>query len=87
MANIRYFNLKSLTNVKLNNFDIKTNVRRVFDPQNADWANYGSIASARSNFPKHVLGAGRGGGFLKNGIDLGTLPGGSVDTIDYGSIA
>lgn len=87
MANIRYFNLKSLTNVKLNNFDAKTNVRRVFDPQNADWANYGSIASARSNFPKHVLGAGRRGGFLKNGIDLGTLPGGSVDTIDYGSIA
>jgi len=87
MANIRFFNLKSLTNVKLNNFDQKTNVRRVFDPQNADWANYGSIASARSNFPKHVLGAGRRGGFLKNGIDLGTLPGGSVDTIDYGSIA
>ena len=58
MANIRYFNLKSLTNVKLNNFDAKTNVRRVFDPQNADWANYGSIASATSSFPKHVLGAG-----------------------------
>jgi hypothetical protein len=87
MANIRYFNLKSLTNVKLNNLDAKTNVRRVFDPLASSLANWGSIATAASNFPNHVLGAGRRGAFLSKGFDLGTLPGGSVDTMDYGSIA
>tara|TARA_B100000470_G_C19674018_1_gene338886 strand:+ start:93 stop:353 length:261 start_codon:yes stop_codon:yes gene_type:complete len=86
MANIRYFNLKSLTNVKLSNMDPKTNVRRVFDPQNADWANYGNL-TATSSFPKHVLGAGRRGAFLGKGFDLGVITSGSVDTIDYGSIA
>ena len=32
MANMRYFNLKALDNVRVSNLDPNVNVRRVFDP-------------------------------------------------------
>ena len=86
MANMRYFNLKALNNVKLSNFDPKTNVRRVFDPINSDWSNHGDLNAATS-LPKHVLGAGKRGSFISTGFHMGSIATASVDDIDYGSIA
>jgi hypothetical protein len=55
MANIRYFNLKALNNVKIKNFEIKSNVRKVFDPGNG-FTNFGILTEGNSNFPsKHKL--------------------------------
>ena len=58
MANMRYFNLKALNNVRVRNLDINVNVRRVFDPMHTDLANYGSVTEANSNFPQHNHSAG-----------------------------
>ena len=91
MANMRYFNLKALDNVRVSNLDVNSNVRRVFDPMHNDLANYGSVTEANSNFPQHNLGAGESGiGFLGTFMDLGSV----ADTVrsdgnnyDYGTIA
>ena len=91
MANMRYFNLKALDNVRVSNLDVNINVRRVFDPFHNDLANYGSVTEANSNFPQHNLGAGEAGiGFLGTFMDLGSV----ADTVrfdgdnyDYGTIA
>ena len=93
MANMRYFNLKALDNVKVRNLDVNVNVRRVFDPMHTDLNNYGSVTEANSNFPQHNHGAGEAGmasGFLTNFMDYGSV----ADTVrfdggnyDYGTIA
>lgn len=87
---MRYFNLKSLKNVRVNNIDPNVNVRRVFDPFHADLSNLGSVTEGNSNFPRHNYGAGNGGTFLTNFVDLGSV----ADTVlasggnyDYGTIA
>ena len=64
MANMRYFNLKALDNVRVNNLDINSNVRRVFDPMHSSLSNWGSVTEANSNFPQHNFGAGNRGSFL-----------------------
>ncbi len=86
MANIRYFNLKALNNVKIKNFEIKSNVRKVFDPGNG-FTNFGILTEGNSNFPQHVHGAGVQGTMLTNSFDMGGIAVASVDTIDWGSIA
>ena len=86
MANIRYFNLKALNNVKIKNFEIKSNVRKVFDPGNG-FTNFGILTEGNSNFPQHVHGAGVQGTMLTNSFDMGAIATASVDTIDWGSIA
>ncbi len=86
MANIRYFNLKALNNVKIKNFEIKSNVRKVFDPGNG-FTNFGILTEGNSNFPQHVHGAGVQGTMLSNSFDMGGIAVESVDTIDWGSIA
>ncbi len=86
MANIRYFNLKALNNVKIKNFEIKSNVRKVFDPGNG-FTNFGILTEGNSNFPQHVHGAGVQGTMLSNSFDMGGIAVASVDTIDWGSIA
>tara|TARA_B100001057_G_C22825098_1_gene941060 strand:- start:1383 stop:1649 length:267 start_codon:yes stop_codon:yes gene_type:complete len=68
---MRYFNLKSLNNVRVRNLDPNINVRRVFDPFNSDLSDYGAVTEANSNFPKHYFGAGESGSFLTNFVDLG----------------
>jgi len=90
MANMRYFNLKTLANVKVRNLDPNINVRRVFDPMHSDLANLGSVTEANSNFPKHNLGAGNGGTFLTNSVDLGGIADTNVvsgGNYNYGTIA
>ena len=92
MANMRYYNLKALNNVRVRNLDIQVNVRRVFDPLHTDLNNYGSVAEAHGNFPQHNLGAGEAGmaaGILHNFMDYGSV----ADTVtfdhgnyDYGTI-
>lgn len=79
MANMRYFNLKALDNVKVKNLDIGTNVRRVFDPMHSNLSNWGSIAEANSNFPQHNHGAGNRGSILTNSMDLGSI----ADTVRF----
>ena len=86
MANIRYFNLKALNNVKIKNFDAGQNVRRVFDPGNG-FTNFGILTEGNTNFPQHVHGAGVQGTMLTNSFDMGGIAVASVDTIDWGSIA
>ena len=86
MANMRYFNLKALNNVKIKNFEIKSNVRKVFDPGNG-FTNFGILTEGNSNFPQHVHGAGVQGTMLSNSFDMGGIAVASVDTIDWGSIA
>tara|TARA_Y100001970_G_scaffold173379_1_gene211814 strand:+ start:472 stop:732 length:261 start_codon:yes stop_codon:yes gene_type:complete len=86
MANIRYFNLKALNNVKIKNFEIKSNVRKVFDPGNG-FTNFGILTEGNTNFPQHVHGAGVQGTMLTNSFDMGGIAVASVDTIDWGSIA
>lgn len=86
MANMRYFNLKALNNVKIKNFEIKSNVRKVFDPGNG-FTNFGILTEGNSNFPQHVHGAGVQGTMLTNSFDMGAIATASVDTIDWGSIA
>jgi hypothetical protein len=86
MANIRYFNLKALNNVKIKNFDTGANVRRVFDPGNG-FTNFGILTEGNTNFPHHVHGAGVQGTMLTNSFDMGAIATASVDTIDYGTIA
>ena len=86
MANIRYFNLKALNNVKIKNFEIKSNVRKVFDPGNG-FTNFGILTEGNTNFPQHVHGAGVQGTMLTNSFDMGAIATASVDTIDWGSIA
>tara|TARA_B100001094_G_C17666755_1_gene546816 strand:- start:104 stop:364 length:261 start_codon:yes stop_codon:yes gene_type:complete len=86
MANIRYFNLKALNNVKIKNFDKGQNVRRVFDPGNG-FTNFGILTEGNTNFPQHVHGAGVQGTMLTNSFDMGGIATASVDTIDWGSIA
>ena len=86
MANISYFNLKALNNVKIKNFAIKSNVRKVFDPGNG-FTNFGILTEGNSNFPQHVHGAGVQGTMLSNSFDMGGIAVASVDTIDWGSIA
>jgi hypothetical protein len=83
---MRYFNLKALNNVKIKNLEIKSNVRKVFDPGNG-FTNFGSVAEASSNFPQHYHGAGVQGTMLTNSFDMGAIATASVDTIDWGSIA
>jgi hypothetical protein len=68
MANIRYFNLKALNNVKIKNFDTGANVRRVFDPGNG-FTNFGILTEGNTNFPHHVHGAGVQGTMLTNSFD------------------
>ena len=70
---MRYFNLKTLKNVRVNNLDPNVNVRRVFDPMHTDLANLGSVAESHGDFPKHNHGAGNGGTFLTNFVDLGSV--------------
>ena len=87
---MRYFNLKSLKNVKVNNLDINTNVRRVFDPFNSDLDDWGLVTESNSNFPKHYYGAGEGGYFLTNYVDLGSVAETALadgGNYDYGTIA
>ena len=87
---MRYFNLKSLKNVKVNNLDVNTNVRRVFDPFASVLSNYGSVTEGNSNFPRHYYGAGEGGYFLTNYVDLGSVADSvlaSGGNYDYGTIA
>ena len=87
---MRYFNLKSLKNVKVNNLDPNVNVRRVFDPFVSDLSNYGSVTEADSNFPRHYYGAGEGGYFLTNYVDLSSVADSvlaSGGNYDYGTIA
>ena len=87
---MRYFNLKSLKNVRVNNIDPNVNVRRVFDPFNSDLANLGSVTEGNSNFPRHNYGAGNGGTFLTNFVDLGSVADSvlaSGGNYDYGTIA
>ena len=79
MANMRYFNLKAFDNVRVNNLDINSNVRRVFDPMHSDLSDWGSVTEANSNFPKHNLGAGNRGSFLTNVMDLGSV----ADTVRF----
>jgi len=86
MANMRYFNLKALNNVKIKNLEIKSNVRKVFDPGNG-FTNFGILTEGNSNFPQHVHGAGVQGTMLTNSFDMGAIATASVDTIDWGSIA
>ena len=86
MANMRYFNLKALNNVKIKNFEIKSNVRKVFDPGDG-FTNFGILTEGNSNFPQHVHGAGVQGTMLTNSFDMGAIATASVDTIDWGSIA
>ena len=86
MANIRYFNLKALNNVKIKNFEIKSNVRKVFDPGNG-FTNFGILTEGNSNFPQHVHGAGLNGTMLSNFFEMGGIALESVYTIDWGSIA
>ncbi len=86
MANMRYFNLKALNNVKIKNLEIKSNVRKVFDPGNG-FTNFGNLTEGNSNFPQHVHGAGVQGTMLTNSFDMGGIAVASVDTIDWGSIA
>ena len=72
MANMRYFNLKALDNVRVSNLDPNVNVRRVFDPFHTDLANWGSVAEANSTFPQHNLQAGMGAKrMLHDFMDLG----------------
>ena len=74
MANMRYFNLKALDNVRVSNLDPNVNVRRVFDPFHTDLANWGSVAEANSTFPQHNLQAGMGvKRMLHNFMDLGSV--------------
>lgn len=96
MANMRYFNLKALNNVKVSNLDPNINVRRVFDPFHTDLANYGSVTEANSNFPNHNLGAGWAQGrYLTTFVDLGSVadtnmvtdPQNGTSGYDYGTIA
>ena len=86
MANMRYFNLKALNNVKIKNLEIKSNVRKVFDPGNG-FTNFGILTEGNTNFPQHVHGAGVQGTMLTNSFDMGGIAVASVDTIDWGSIA
>jgi|TARA_B100000073_G_scaffold72540_1_gene54298 hypothetical protein len=79
MANMRYFNLKALDNVRVRNLDVNSNVRRVFDPMHNDLSNWGSITEANSNFPQHNFGAGNRGSFLTNFMDLGSV----ADTVRF----
>ncbi len=79
MANMRYFNLKALNNVRVSNLDVNSNVRRVFDPMHSDLSNWGSITEANSNFPRHNFGAGNTGSFLSNFMDLGSI----ADTVRF----
>ena len=91
MANMRYFNLKALNNVKVRNLEINSNVRRVFDPMHSDLSNWGSITEAHGNFPLHNYGAGLSGGqYLSNYMDLGAITDANVVTggnYDFGTIA
>ena len=91
MANMRYFNLKTLANVKVRNLDVNSNVRRVFDPMHTDLNNYGLVTEADSLFPQHNLGAGEAGmGFLHNFMDYGSVADAIVSSggnYDYGTIA
>ncbi len=90
MANMRYFNLKTLANVKVANLDVNSNVRRVFDPMHSDLSNYGSVTESNSDFPKHNHGAGNGGTFLTNFVDLGGVADTNVvsgGNYDFGTIA
>lgn len=87
---MRYFNLKALNNVRVSNLDINVNARRVFDPMHSDLANLGSLTEGNTNFPIHNYGAGNGGTFLTNYVDMGSV----ADTVlasggnyDYGTIA
>ena len=91
MANMRYFNLKALNNVKVSNLEINSNVRRVFDPMHSDLANWGSVTEANSNFPNHNYAAGLSGGqYLSNYMDLGAITDANVVTAgnyNFGTIA
>ena len=91
MANMRYFNLKALNNVRVRNLDINSNVRRVFDPMHSDLSNWGSITEAHGNFPNHNYSAGNGNGqYLTNVMDLGGVADTNVVTggnYDFGTIA
>ncbi len=91
MANMRYFNLKALNNVRVSNLDPNVNVRRVFDPMHTDLANWGLVTEANSTFPQHNLGAGESGmGFLHNFMDLGSVADAvrsDGNVYDFGKIA
>ena len=84
MANMRYFNLKALNNVRVRNLDINVNVRRVFDPMHTDLANYGSVTEANSNFPQHNHSAGMAQGrYLLTFMDLGSVADTNMVTDPY----
>ena len=92
MANMRYFNLKALDNVRVSNLDINSNVRRVFDPMHSDLSDWGSVTEANSNFPNDTFGAGNGGSFLEDKVDLGAITdtnvvSGNNGAFDFGQIA
>ena len=86
MANIRYFNLKAFNNVRVKNLEIRTNVRKVFDPGNG-FTNFGAVNEASSNFPHHYHGAGVQGTPLTTSLDMGGIATSHVDSLDWGSIA
>tara|TARA_B100000927_G_C16196503_1_gene361700 strand:- start:31 stop:303 length:273 start_codon:yes stop_codon:yes gene_type:complete len=90
MANMRVFNLKSLNNVKITQIKPGTNIKRVFDLQTL--TNWGSVTEANSNFPNDTFGAGNGGSFLEDKVDLGAITdtnvvSGNNGAFDFGQIA
>ena len=90
MANMRVFNLKSLNNVRLTQIKPTSNIKRVFDLQTL--TNWGSIGEANSNFPLDTYGAGNGGSFLEDKVDLGAITdtnvvSGNNGAFDFGTIA
>lgn len=87
---MRVFNLKALNNVRLTQIKPTQNIKRVFDLQTL--TNWGSVTEANEDFPLDTYGAGNGGSFLEDKIDMGGITdtnvvSGDDGAFDFGSIA